>query len=416
MLTKLRLKNFKNFKDAELTLGPLTLLIGTNASGKSNIRDAFRFLHGIGRGYTLPEIFGEKWSSGEKQWNGIRGGTGEVVYQQDSTFALEVDFDFGATYRIEVRIGSGVDAPRISHESLSYDGRTIFEADASKSNPKQIEAVLPPPVQLIKGEMTSDRPVLPQLSIPPVIPKQMIAGLKKEEREANRLINDTIAALGSMRFHELSPDAMRQPSFPGQTTLTDRGENLSSVLQTICEDPKQKTSLMSWFEELTPMDCKDLDFYQERTGKILVELIEGNGQRTSAYSASDGTLRFLGMLAALLGPEPSRFYFIEELENGIHPARLHLLLELVERNTAQGNIQMVASTHSPYLLGMSWQETLEHASLIYRLPDTSDGRIKRILDIPDAKRLIEEQELINLHASGWFENVMHFLEDMEAPS
>ena len=56
LLTNLRLERFKNFKDAELPLGPPTLLVGTNASGKSNLRDAFRFLHGISRGYTLAEI------------------------------------------------------------------------------------------------------------------------------------------------------------------------------------------------------------------------------------------------------------------------------------------------------------------------------------------------------------------------
>ena len=47
MFTSLRLERFKNFKDTELKLGPFTVLIGANASGKSNIRDAFRFLHGI---------------------------------------------------------------------------------------------------------------------------------------------------------------------------------------------------------------------------------------------------------------------------------------------------------------------------------------------------------------------------------
>ncbi|NJM35747.1 MAG: AAA family ATPase [Rhodomicrobium sp.] len=64
MLKKLRLERFKNFKEAELTLGPLTTLVGTNASGKSNIRDAFRFLHGISRGYSLAEIIGEKYVEG----------------------------------------------------------------------------------------------------------------------------------------------------------------------------------------------------------------------------------------------------------------------------------------------------------------------------------------------------------------
>ncbi len=60
MLTKITFKGFKNFKDTSLELGPLTLLVGANASGKSNIRDAFRFLHGIARGYNLAEIMGEK--------------------------------------------------------------------------------------------------------------------------------------------------------------------------------------------------------------------------------------------------------------------------------------------------------------------------------------------------------------------
>ena len=93
MLKKLRLERFKNFKEAELVLGPLTLLVGTNASGKSNIRDAFRFLHGISRGYTLAEIIGEKWiEGGVLQWKGIRGGTREATFQGASTFALEVSF------------------------------------------------------------------------------------------------------------------------------------------------------------------------------------------------------------------------------------------------------------------------------------------------------------------------------------
>ena len=80
MIESLHLKRFKNFQDATLKLGPLTVLIGANASGKSNIRDAFLFLHGIGRGYTLAEILGEKYVGGERVWSGIRGGKREVAY------------------------------------------------------------------------------------------------------------------------------------------------------------------------------------------------------------------------------------------------------------------------------------------------------------------------------------------------
>ena len=48
MITSIRLKNLKNFADETLRVGPFTILVGANASGKSNIRDAFRFLSGIG--------------------------------------------------------------------------------------------------------------------------------------------------------------------------------------------------------------------------------------------------------------------------------------------------------------------------------------------------------------------------------
>ena len=60
MITSIRMVNFKNFTDETLRTGPFTVVVGSNASGKSNVRDAFRFLHGVGRGYTLNEIVSGK--------------------------------------------------------------------------------------------------------------------------------------------------------------------------------------------------------------------------------------------------------------------------------------------------------------------------------------------------------------------
>ncbi|HUB24692.1 MAG TPA: AAA family ATPase, partial [Tepidisphaeraceae bacterium] len=91
MMTGLKLKNFKNFKDAELRLGEMTLIVGTNASGKSNLRDAFRFLHGVSRGYSLADIIGGKYGDGGYlEWRGLRGGTREVAYGLGNSFGLEV--------------------------------------------------------------------------------------------------------------------------------------------------------------------------------------------------------------------------------------------------------------------------------------------------------------------------------------
>ena len=94
MITSLRLVNFKNFADETLKVGPFTVIVGANASGKSNIRDAFRFLHGIGRGYTLAEILGGKYGpGGQLEWEPIRGAPKEIVRLNERT-SRRVDRSF----------------------------------------------------------------------------------------------------------------------------------------------------------------------------------------------------------------------------------------------------------------------------------------------------------------------------------
>lgn len=432
MLTKLKIERFKNFKAADLTLGPFTVLIGANASGKSNIRDAFRFLHGISRGYNLAETAEEKYAGGILQWQGIRGGMSEIAYSKSESFKISVEFTiehpiepFRVFYFLEVVPNIERSIPKIIGELLhvrksiyffddrrtNYFYRTLFEVHkVGETYPYDTEFVIPNgiPLEVYDSGFVEYKPVLTQFS-------QNVQLSRSEEmmREAARFAEETVATFNSIHFLDLSPEAMHRPSFPGQTVLGDRGENLSSVLQAMCEDIQQKKALTEWIQELTPMDVIDFEFIPDQTGRILVNFIESNGRRTSAYSASDGTLRFLGMLAALLGPEPARIYFIEELENGLHPARLHLLLQLIEQQTAAGKTQVIATTHSPQLLSFLSPETREYASLVYRLSDTSEGRIVRILDIPEVAEIIEKQDLARLHETGWFEDAMAFLDEAE---
>jgi predicted ATPase len=412
VLTRLRLHNFKNFRDAELTLGALSVIVGTNASGKSNIRDAFRFLHGVARGYTLAEIAGEKYiEGGILQWKGIRGGTRELAFMGAGSFRLEVDVrlsrrPFGRvlTYAIEVGVANG--NLHLRHESLHDGPDVLFEAEATA--PQFVKTQLKAGGRYRRGQaeqFASNRPVLTQLSErvsgrSDAAGKRIVAAIEGVER-----------TLRSMQFLDLSPEVMRQPSLPGQSELGDRGENLASVLQAICADPAQKDALIEWVRALTPMDAVDFEFPTDLTGRTSVALVEENGRRISVYSASDGTLRFLAMIAVLLGPEPQRFYFFEELENGIHPTRLHLLLQLIEQKVKGGELQMVATTHSPQLLQMLSKDSLAHASLIYRLESSADAGIRRILDIPDAATVLQSHDIANLHSSGWMEDIMAFAQE-----
>jgi predicted ATPase len=416
VIKKLRLKNFKNFKNAELSLGPFTVLIGENASGKSNLRDAFRFLHGISLGYSLADIFGEKSVRGSLQWSGIRGGTQEISFNREKTFSLSVDLrvENGEEYCyfIEVKPGKLGTKPIVYKEGLhNKDGKVIFIADSEYSTDEQNIEVKIPSLNRLEN-FSADLPVLTQLS---ELEMRSRVGEEPGDLFATSQVSDIFQAL---RFFNFNPDAMRKPSFPGQNTLGDQGENLSSVLQAICENPLQKKDLLEWLRELTPMDAVDFEFIPDQTGKVLVNLIEENGRKTSAYNASDGTLRFLGVLATLLGK--SQLYrllkpqinFFEEIENGIHPSRMHLLSQLIEQNTGDSyNIQVITTTHSPQLLRLLSQDSLADAALLYRLPGSPEARIKQFRDFPEEGwNIIQQKDVGELHESRWFEIITNFME------
>ena len=94
MITSLRLKDFKNFTDETLHLGPLTIIVGANASGKSNLRDAFQFLQGLSLGFTLSEIIDGRFGPGSQvMWSGIRGPGLELCRLGRDTFALHVSLN-----------------------------------------------------------------------------------------------------------------------------------------------------------------------------------------------------------------------------------------------------------------------------------------------------------------------------------
>jgi predicted ATPase len=425
MFKKLTLKNFKNFKDAELTLGPFTVIVGANATGKSNIREAFRFLHGIGRGYNLSEIFGEKLQGGSPIWSGIRGGINEVAYFDQKFFTLVADLEleidnklYQVTYSIEVGLSNHGLGPKIIKESLFAENQRIFEAESLSpyETPRKTHFLVGPKARDAYFGSSQDEPILTFFKD---IDLYFNSKQVKEDWDpelALSVVKQARREIENMRFFEHNVQAMRLPAIPGQKTLSANGENLSSVLHTICQNPHSKRLLVEWIRDLSPMDVVDFKFPTDQAGRVLVTLVEPNEREISAYSASDGTLRFLATLASLLTPEPASLYFFEEVENGIHPSRLHLLLELIEQVTSQNNFQVIATTHSPQLLGLISGQTLEHASMTYRLDGQSDANIQRIVDLPGAKEIFQEEDLSRLYEKGWLENSVHFMQKMKEPA
>lgn len=418
MLTQVELNRFKSFKKASFGVGPLTLIVGANASGKSNVRDALRFLHGIGQGYSLAEILGGKYGpGGVQQWRGIRGGPREVVFSGRQTAQLRAWVKVGlATYRYAVTfdISDERTGPRVTYEALWAGGSYLF-CSAPEDDPVQQRGEHELRVRQPRGgnyrghgkvsAFPSHTPVLAQL------PHRT-----KEPARLRHVCSGVLEVFQSMRFLDLDPDAMREPAPPGQTILGDRGENLSSVMQAICQDPERKESLLGWVRSLTPMDAVDFDFKLDLNGRVLLYLEESSGQLISAVSASDGTLRFLALVAALLSPDTGRLYFFEEFDNGIHPTRLHLLLDLVQQACQQQQVQVVGTTHNPALLAFLLPDARQHAVLAYRPDDAPDSRLRRIADLPDIERILQSQDLGRLHAAGWLEDAAAFSEPDQVAS
>ena len=158
------------------------------------------------------------------------------------------------------------------------------------------------------------------------------------------------------------------------------------------------------------MDVHDFEFPIDPSGRVHLGLIEANGRKVSAYAASDGTLRFLAMLATLLGPNPDGLYFFEEIDNGIHPARQWLLLELIEKQAAKQGIQVITTTHSPDLLTLMNDETFKNTSVVCRLEDADDAIIRPVSELPRAGELRKSQGLNNLLSGGWMEDALAFTE------
>ena len=322
MITSLRLVNFKNFADETLRVGPVTVIVGANASGKSNVRDAFRLLHGIGRGYTLAEIMGGKLGTGgERVWSPIRGAPREIV-------RLESSADLSVGYPMRHTIVQGGD----------FDPRAGLALEVAVNVPEHVRyAISVHPdnarpdffrVGVEQLQRSRDSRIFQNPGVTPVLTQ-----CKKWNEPYRACAENVAGVLASMRFFDPTPRFMREPAFPGQS-FGDSGENLAAALHEICTDPQRMETFAEWIGELTPMDVRGLEFPSDPSGRLHLVIRDANDREVSAYAASDGTLRFLAMLAALLGDTRTGLYFFEEIDNGIHPSRLWLLLELIEQRTA----------------------------------------------------------------------------------
>jgi len=94
MISELKIRDFKSLESVDLKRGHFNLLVGANASGKSNFLDALRFLQGVGNGLSIDEILnGKPPYATSLKWDGIRGGSKLVGFRtKDGKVAQRITF------------------------------------------------------------------------------------------------------------------------------------------------------------------------------------------------------------------------------------------------------------------------------------------------------------------------------------
>lgn len=406
MLERIRLVDFKSFVDEQVELAPLTLLVGANASGKSNLLDGVRFLQGLVFDLTLDETLNGERKSRPDSWSGIRGRSGEAARIGTSAFSIDSIWL----------------APRLGPSS---------EPDTSELIPNQVEVqhhivCQTAPVTALKEETlagpwgaqlksTSEGQPENQLSVEQAFAspfkieadKSLLGlengrdrGLHPDNRSLLTWLSD---ALRAVLFLSINPARMRDYGRRGYP-LGEDGSNISGVLADLCERKSEKMSLIRWLVELCAPEIEDIDPLEiEELGDVMARLVEKGGKRISARSISDGTLHFLGTLLALRTAPSGSVILIEDIEAGIHPTRIRLLVEYLETVTSERDIQIIATTHSPVVLQWLGDESLRNAVVFGRVPEHEGTIMRRLGDLPHLFEVLQRKGIDELYTTGWLE-------------
>jgi len=406
MLKKLILKNWKSFRDAELPLDPLTVLIGTNASGKSNVVEALEFLQRIAKGENI-----EAALAGDKTLTSIRGGVEWAAKNGENEFTLKVlvaDRNNKTDYLYTITLQT-----RPTIHSLT-EKITIYQDDHEYF-----------PIEFgLSGDKFSARSYLLNRSDFSGLPLHFIESnflsepSKKESYQLNyfkknsiNIINNIILpTIENILVLNLVPYKMRDYSRLSEILESD-GSNIAGVLAALDGEQKAEveSTLSAYIKDLPEGDIKRV--FAEPVGRLKTDAMlyceeewkPGEMTLIDARSMSDGTLRFIAILTALLTrPEGSQLV-IEEIDNGLHPSRAELLVRILREIGSKRKIDILLTTHNPALLDALGPEIVPFVVVAHRDSETGESKLTLLEDIDNFSKLFASYSLGDMTTKGAIE-------------
>lgn len=321
MITKISVSNYKSLgPKTVIELNNLTVFVGRNGAGKSNIIDLIKFVSDamkMGLEGAITKRHGIKaigrWSSGKP-----------------NNIAISIDVkeaDFVANYSFSIS----------SHKKHEY----IVSSESANIVFKNQETAA---FQIIDQKWQSGpiglQPIITPLNL--VLP--LISG---DERFAKLEL-----ALRNMAIYNIFPDTLRQPQiYDPQKPMNEHGKNWASVLKD--QDIETwKDDLIIGLKALT-QEIDDIKI-EQLSGYLIARFRHGqtgDNKKAKWFDASqesDGTLRIAGIITALLQTPNLPLIGIEEPELTIHPGAIPLVYDFLVQVSKKS--QVVVTTHSPELL------------------------------------------------------------------
>ncbi|MEA5605077.1 AAA family ATPase [Nostoc sp. UHCC 0252] len=406
MLKQLILENWKSFRYAELPLDPLTVLIGTNASGKSNVVEALEFLQRIARGENI-----EAALAGDKTLPSIRGGVEWAAKNGENEFTLKMlvaDRDSKTDYLYRITLQT-----RPTIHSLT-ERITIYQDDHEYF-----------PIEFgLSGENFSARSSLLNRSDFSGLPLYFIESnflsepSKKEVYQSNyfkknsiNIINNIILpTIKNILVLNLVPYKMRDYSRLSENLESD-GSNIAGVLAALDGEQKAQveSTLSAYMKHFPEGDIKRV--FAEPVGRLKTDAMlyceeewkPGEMTLIDARTMSDGTLRFIAILTALLTrPEGSQLV-IEEIDNGLHPSRAELLVRILREIGQKRKIDILLTTHNPALLDALGPEIVPFVVVAHRDSETGESKLTLLEDIDNFSKLFASYSLGDMTTKGAIE-------------
>lgn len=411
MLTAFTLSNFKSYREARLPLAALTVLIGANASGKSNAIEGLRLLSWLAQGRKLSAIEHAVQDSERV----VRGRIADLAYNRSKSFGIGCETDLTHGNALEMEISLRPDGLHVTREQMNsmIESVPLYVLD-SPSQARGSDAGVAynnfaPGGKKPRITCSDQMAIFTQLDSP--------AAYRSHNKQSQRIIPEVARKyqewLGNVLFLDPAPSRMRDYSFPSDRRLVGDGANLSSVLFWLWgEDAPDEPSkayrevILAFIQSLPEQDIRTLGFLKEPRGGVMVKLVETFGGEDREYDASllsDGTLRVLAIAAAMLSAPAGSLVVIEEIDNGVHPSRAHHLLSQIQAIAEQRSLRVLLSTHNPAMLDALPDSAMPHVVFCYRDPNDGSSRLVRLSNVPDYPELIAQGSLGHLMTSGALE-------------